>query len=46
MIHRIDADGTRDVIYPISIESIEIGERVYFLTIKDNLRKVEKSLGN
>ena len=46
MIHRIDADGTRDVRYPISIESIEIGDRIYFLTVKDNLRKVEKSLGN
>ncbi|MBT6874134.1 MAG: hypothetical protein HOA28_02745 [Euryarchaeota archaeon] len=46
MIHRIDTDGNRDVRYPISIESIEIGDRVYFLTIKDNLRKVEKSLGN
>jgi len=46
MINRIDEEGNREVRYPISIKSINNNDRVYLLTQKDNLRKVEKALGN
>lgn len=46
MINRIDEEGNREVRYPISIKSLNNNDRVYLLTQKDNLRKVEKALGN
>ncbi len=46
MVNRTNEDGNREVRYPISIKSIEVGDRVYLLALKDNLRKVEKALGN
>jgi trk system potassium uptake protein TrkA len=46
MINRIDEEGNREVRYPVSIKSIKNNDRVYLLTQKDNLRKVEKALGN
>ena len=46
MIDRTDGEGNRELRYPISVNSIENGDRVYLLTQKDNLRKVEKALGN
>jgi trk system potassium uptake protein TrkA len=46
MVDRTDTEGNREVRYPISINNIEKGDRIYLLTQKDNLRKVEKALGN
>ena len=46
MIDRMDKDGKRELRYPISINSLKNGDRIYLLTQKDNLRKVEKALGN
>ena len=46
MIDRMNDDGSRELMYPISVNSIKNGDRVYLMTQKDNLRKVEKALGN
>ena len=46
MVGREDEDGTQFVLNPNQVESIGVGDRLYLLLRKDDLKRVEKALGS
>ena len=46
MVDRVDEHGATQIIDPISIQTIEAGDRIYLLLLKKDLKKLEKNLGS
>ena len=46
MVDRVDEHGVTQIIDPISIQTIEAGDRIYLLLLKKDLKKLEKNLGS
>ena len=46
MVERLDETGSTTVLNPHTIDSIEVGDRIYLFLARDNLKKVEKALEN
>ena len=46
MIDREDFDGKVSVLDPSQVETILLGDRLYILLLKDDLKKLEKTLGS
>jgi Trk K+ transport system NAD-binding subunit len=46
MVERLDETGSTTVLNPHTIDSIEVGDRIYLFLARDDLKKVEKALEN
>ena len=46
VVDRVDEHGATQIIDPISIQTIEAGDRIYLLLLKKDLKKLEKNLGS
>jgi len=46
MVERHDDTGTTVMLKPHTVESIEVGDRIYLFLARDDLKKVEKALEN
>ena len=46
LVDRVDEHGATQIIDPISIQTIEAGDRIYLLLLKKDLKKLEKNLGS
>jgi Trk K+ transport system NAD-binding subunit len=46
MVERHDDTGTTVLLKPHTVESIEVGDRIYLFLARDDLKKVEKALEN
>ena len=46
MVGRLDESGSTSVLNPHTVDSIEVGDRIYLFLARDDLKKVEKALEN
>jgi Trk K+ transport system NAD-binding subunit len=46
MVERHDDKGSTVMLKPNTVESIEVGDRIYLFLARDDLKKVEKALEN
>ncbi len=46
MVERLDESGSTAVLNPHTVDSIEVGDRIYLFLARDDLKKVEKALEN
>jgi Trk K+ transport system NAD-binding subunit len=46
MVERHDGTGSTDLLKPHTLETIEVGDRIYLFLARDDLKKVEKALEN
>jgi Trk K+ transport system NAD-binding subunit len=46
MVERHDDKGSTVMLKPHTVESIEVGDRIYLFLARDDLKKVEKALEN
>ena len=46
MVDREDFDGKVSVLDPNEVDTVLLGDRLYILLLKDDLKKLEKILGS
>ena len=46
MVERLDESDSTNVLNPHTVDSIEVGDRIYLFLARDDLKKVEKALEN
>ena len=46
MVERLDESDSTSVLNPHTVDSIEVGDRIYLFLARDDLKKVEKALEN
>jgi len=46
MVDRVQEDGKTIVLDPSDVESIQLGDRLYILLLKEHLKKLEKTFGS